>query len=106
MGLVFVELGMRGRRSSLRPGARDAEVPGVAAATARDGRSLSRWRATEVRQQRRGRVEVGHRLSELCSDELGRGPRQVAVRLVRLIEDARQSIGPFRRLLQDAAYRS
>src|SRR5437016_6321306 len=93
MDLVLVQsvVGRRWRRFGPDPS--DAEVPGELTAPARDRGPPPFRRAAEIREKRGGRVEVGHRLTELRRDELGGWPRQISVRGVRRVEDARESIG-------------
>src|SRR4029077_17230346 len=66
--LLLVQLVMRGRGGLLGPEARDRDVAGVAAPAARDRGPLALRRAPEVREQRRGRVEVGHLNPERLGD--------------------------------------
>src|SRR5581483_9563664 len=82
MDLVLVEGVVRRRRRDGRPRACDAQVPGEPATATRDRGPLALGRAAEVREQRRGGVDVGHRLAELLRDARRRGPGEVAVGLV------------------------
>src|SRR2546428_574796 len=104
VNLVLVQLVVRRRRRLGRPRAGDPGVAGVRPSTAWDRGALAIRRAAEVREQRRGGVEVGHGLTEFRRDELGRGRGQVAICLVRPIQDARERVVTGGRLADDALH--
>ena len=93
-------------RRDQRPGAGDAKVAGVLAATPRDGGALTRRCSAEVRQQRGGRVDVGHRPRRVGRKELGHGPRKIPVGLVDPVEDLGQPVRALRGLGDDPACRA
>src|SRR5438552_5011626 len=99
--LVLVQLVVRWRGALLGPEAGDRDVPGVPAPAARDRRALTVGCAAEVREQRRGGVEVRHRQTERLADPLGRAPRQVPIGLVRGVEHARQPVSALGRVAED-----
>src|SRR5205814_8708330 len=105
MDLVLVQTVVCRRRRCFRPDTGDAEIPGELTAASRNRRSLAFRRATEIREKRGGRVEVGHRLAELGRDELGSRPGQISVRGVRLVEDPREPVRALRGIADDPARR-
>src|SRR5438552_4853285 len=102
--LVLVERVVRRGGTLLRPQPGDRDVTGVAAASPRDRRPLTRRRATEVRKERRGRVEMRHRHPKRLSDPLGGAPRQVAVGLVRRVEHPCQPVGARRSVAKEPVH--